>query len=79
MSSGDFMDDAVGAQEAQTVTDPGGAAANFLAGGSGRGEEVRLQVTVAELVQGKFASAYGLEPNEFRDRSFSSNGKNHLE
>ncbi len=66
MSSGDFSDQAVGAQQAQPVTYPGGGPTSFLSGKSGRGEEAGLQVTVAEPVQGEFPSAHCLQPRAIR-------------
>src|SRR6266700_4519208 len=62
MSAGDFSDQAVGAQQAQPVTYPGGAPTSFLSSRSRMGEKTSLQIAVAEPVQGELPSAHRLQP-----------------
>src|SRR6266566_534745 len=62
MSSSNFSDQAVGAQQAQPVPYPGGAPTSFLSSRSRMGEEESLQIAVTEPVQGELPSAYRLQP-----------------
>src|SRR5574337_332059 len=58
---GDFGDEAVRAQEAQLPGDPGRAAAGFFGRLEGAGEEDRLQIPVAEAIEGELAAAHRFE------------------
>ena len=61
MRAGDLADQPMRAKQPQLATDPGRAAAPFLAGRGRVGEEDPLQVAVPKPVHGELAAAHGGE------------------